>query len=158
MIERARLLEQEYDPDDDRDPKSLTHAISFPEVRSLDLLCKGTLERFLPGHRELAEKWHVNANVGLGSPNELHSQLVAKRAVLRHAVDLAEARRQPTSEPEGSEPEKSEAGRPPERAERHRPTLLGHIGFVPRGLATVADIGGALALVILVVGWLTDLF
>ncbi len=96
MIERSRRLTEEYDRrvrKADYGPKvaSLEHAISFPEVRSLDLLCKDTLERALPDHPELHANWYVHDNVGLDGPEDLHSDLVRKRTVLFHALDLAQA-------------------------------------------------------------------
>lgn len=97
MIERCRRLTEEYDRRIRKanyggpEVASLEHAISFPEVRSLDLLCKDTLERALPDHPELAAKWYVHDNVGMDSPEDLHSDLVRKRTVLFHVLDLAQA-------------------------------------------------------------------
>ena len=95
MIERTRRLTEEYDrrvrKADYKEVSSLEHAISFPEERSLDLLCKDTLERALPDHPELAAKWYVHDNLCLHSPEDLHSDLVRKRTVLLHALDLAKA-------------------------------------------------------------------
>jgi hypothetical protein len=98
MIERASLLSEEYERrirsvDYNGPPvSSLEHAISFPEVRSLDLLCKDALERTLPDHPELSEKWYVHGDKGLDSPEDLHSNLVAKCSVLQYALDLIKAR------------------------------------------------------------------
>lgn len=96
MIERARLLTEEYEvrvrqANDQTPVKSLKYAIAFPEVRSLELLCKDTLERIFPDHPELTAKWYVHGNTGFDSPDDLHSSLLPKRAVLQHAIDLAEA-------------------------------------------------------------------
>ena len=97
MIARAARLTEEYDR---RIRKAnyggppvaaLEHAIAFPEVRSLDLLCKDTLERALPNHPELASKWYVHDDVGMDSPEDLHSDLVRKRTIMQHALALAEA-------------------------------------------------------------------
>ncbi len=98
MIERASLLSEEYE----RRIRSagykgtpvsqLEHAISFPEVRSLDLLCKDALERTLPDHPGLSEKWYVYGNKGIDSAEDLHTNLVAKRGVLQHALDLINVR------------------------------------------------------------------
>jgi hypothetical protein len=97
MIERTSFLSDEYERRiravDYKGPpvSSLEHAISFPEVRSLDLLCKDALERALPNYPELSEKWYVHGNKGMDSPEDLHSDLVAKRSVLQHAIDLINA-------------------------------------------------------------------
>lgn len=97
MIERARLLTDEYDrrirQQNYQGPPvaQLEHAISFPEVRSLDLLCKDTLERVLPSHPSLATEWYVHDDVGIAGPEDLHTDLVRKRSQLQHAINLVEA-------------------------------------------------------------------
>ena len=97
MIQRASLLSEEYDRrirkvDYGGPPvSSLKYSISFPEVRSLDLLCKDMLERVLPNHPEIAAKWYVYGNKGVDSPEDLHSNLVAKRTTLQYALDLLTA-------------------------------------------------------------------
>jgi hypothetical protein len=58
---------------------SLKHAISFPEIRALDRLCKDALKRALPGHPAYAENWYVNENNGSASPEDLHSEFVKKK-------------------------------------------------------------------------------
>jgi hypothetical protein len=97
MIKRCERLVEEYDRevrknDYRRSVSSLENQISFPEVRSLDLLCKDALERAFPDHPDLASKWYVHDNKGFDSPEDLHSDLVRKRTILEHAFDLAEAR------------------------------------------------------------------
>ena len=42
MIERAKLLAETIEAHPNQSVSSLPDAITFPEVRSLDLLCKGT--------------------------------------------------------------------------------------------------------------------
>lgn len=96
MIERARLLTEEFDRRCRKtnfaiSPESLQCAIAFPEVRSLELLCKDTIERVLPDHPEIVANWYVHKDVGGDSPEDLHSSLIRKRAILNHAIDLAEA-------------------------------------------------------------------
>lgn len=98
MIERAKLLSEEFElrirSVDYKGPpvSSLEHAISFPEVRSLDLLCKDAIERTLPDHAGLAQKWYVHKDVGMDGAEDLLRDLVAKRAILQHALDLIQAK------------------------------------------------------------------
>jgi hypothetical protein len=125
MIIRAQRLSVEYDQ---RIRKanyagppiaSLEHAISFPEVRSLDLLCKDALERSLPDHSELAGKWYVHDNVGFDSPEDLHSELLRKRTILQLALDIAETE---TAEIIG--PSQSSFGLPKEYGKLEDPVRL----------------------------------
>jgi hypothetical protein len=92
MIERAKLLTEEYDRHRSAgypgSSASLEHAISFPELRSLDLLCKDVLERALPEHPIYAENWYVNENTGLGSPENIHSEFVKKKQIMLIAQEL----------------------------------------------------------------------
>lgn len=92
MIERVKLLVAEYEQHRKAGyPGSaalLKHAISFPELRALDRACKHALERALPEHLTYAENWYVNENDGLGSPEDIHIELVAKRQIMRIAQEL----------------------------------------------------------------------
>lgn len=99
MIERVALFVEEYDRrirsvDISIAPpvSSLKYAISFPEVRSIDLLCKDALERRLPDYPEFAENWYVHDVKGLASPEEIHSDLSTKRVILEHALNLIQAK------------------------------------------------------------------
>jgi len=78
MIERLKLLTEEYDQwrkaGYPGSAASLKHAISFPELRELDRLCKGALERALPEHPTYAQNWYVNEDEGSGSPEDIHSE------------------------------------------------------------------------------------
>jgi hypothetical protein len=95
MIERAKLLTDEYD----RYRKSgyagssasLKNAISFPELRALDRLCKDALERALPEHPTYAENWYVNENKGSSGPDDIHSELVKKRQIMLVARELLQS-------------------------------------------------------------------
>jgi hypothetical protein len=95
MIERTKLLTEEYGQYRKAGyPGSsalLKHAISFPELRALDRLCKDALERALPEHPTYAENWYVNENTGLGSPEDIHSELVKKRQIMLIAQELLSA-------------------------------------------------------------------
>ena len=95
MIERLKLLTEEYDQYRKAGyPGSsalLKHAISFPELRALDRLCKDALERALPEHPTYAENWYVNENTGLSSPEEIHSEFVKKRQIMLMAQELLSA-------------------------------------------------------------------
>jgi hypothetical protein len=92
MIERAKLLTEEYDRHRNAgypgSSASLKHAISFPELRALDRLCKDALERALPEHPTYAENWYVNENTGLGSPENIHSEFVKKKQIMLIAQEL----------------------------------------------------------------------
>jgi hypothetical protein len=92
MIERAKLLADEYDryrkSGYPGSSASLKNAISFPELRALDRLCKDALERALPEHPTYAENWYVNENKGLSSPEDVHSELVKKRQIMLIAREL----------------------------------------------------------------------
>jgi hypothetical protein len=102
MIERVRLFSEEYERrirsvDITHAPpiSTLKHAISFAEVRSLDLLCKDALQRRLPEYPDLANKWQVYGMTGIDSPDEVHPNLAFKRTIVQHALSLIGA-----SEPE----------------------------------------------------------
>ena len=88
MIERLKLLVEEFDrkiiKSGYRGPpvESLDHAITFSELRSLDLLCKDALERALPEYPNYSANWYVNRDKELGSPGEAHSQFLQKKQVL----------------------------------------------------------------------------
>ncbi len=92
MIERAKLLTEEYDRHGKAgypaSSASLKHAISFPELRALDRLCKDALERALPEYPTYAENWYVNENTGLSSPEDIHSELVKKTQIMLIAQEL----------------------------------------------------------------------
>jgi hypothetical protein len=113
MIGRAQRLSVEYEQRIRKanysgpPVESLEHVISFPEVRSLDLLCKDALERALPDHPQLTARWYVHDDVGFDSPEELHSDLLRKRTTLQHALDLAE-----TAMAEIADPSQSSFGLP----------------------------------------------
>lgn len=104
MIERQGLAVEEYERQKREGgyyvpPVPLPqYEITFPELRSFDLLCKDTLERALPGHSELAAKWYVHDNVGVSGPVDVYWDLVPKRVILQHALHLLEARTTLTSE------------------------------------------------------------
>jgi len=98
LLEHAKKLAIEYDEKIRRagyassvSVSSLKYAISFPETRSFDILCRDTLTRVLPDHPELIAKWYVHDNVGLDSPEDLVDDLVRKRAILQHALSLVRA-------------------------------------------------------------------
>jgi len=96
MIERARLLSEEYEEKVRKTgyrtrSETLKYAITFSEVRSLDLLCKDALERTLPTHPKLASDWFVNDHNGMSSPEDLHRELLQKRQTLLHALNLVNA-------------------------------------------------------------------
>lgn len=97
MLDRARHLAVEYDEKiRKRDYKgsrveSLDNAISFPEVRSLDELCKDAIARSLLDHPEIADQWSVHGDNGLDSPEDLVADLMFKRTRLRHALALVSA-------------------------------------------------------------------
>jgi hypothetical protein len=91
MIERAKLLAETIKAYPNTSVSSLPDAITFPEVRSLDLLCKDTLERVLPQHPKYAASWYVNENMGLTGADGLHSELLRKRQILLHALYLLRA-------------------------------------------------------------------
>jgi hypothetical protein len=92
MIERAKLLTEEYvryrNAGYPGSSASLKHAISFPELRTLDRICKDALERALPEHPTYAENWYVNENTGLGSPENIHSEFVKKKQIMLIAQEL----------------------------------------------------------------------
>lgn len=97
MIERAKLLTEEYDrrirKTNYQEPSasSLEHAISFPELRSLDRLCKEALIRALPEHPTYAENWYVNEDIGANSPEHVHSEFVKKKQIMLAALHVLEA-------------------------------------------------------------------
>jgi len=108
MLERAKKLAVEYDEKVRRRSietaapvESLQHAISFPEIRGLDLLCHDAIVGALPGQPQLVEKWYIHGNVGFDSPEDLINDLVRKRIVLQHALALIEvaAGQAPRSQP-----------------------------------------------------------
>jgi hypothetical protein len=155
MIERARLLSREYDRrvrgkdlPEAADPAHLEHAISFPEVRRLDQLCRDTLERFRP---DLAHDWYVNEDVGVASPEELHTDLVRKRQVVQHALYIAEADR-----PSASTPTPSPTPSPPaeeERTKDEKDTKLRSRPFiVAGGILLIGTIATVILLALGVVG------
>jgi hypothetical protein len=59
--------------------KASPNAISYPELRALDLICKDALQRALPEHPTYAQNWYVNENKGSKSPDEIHSEFLQKR-------------------------------------------------------------------------------
>ena len=156
MVDRAKKLVIEYDAlirkKDYKGPevRDLAHAISFSEIRELDLLCKGALERYkveYPELAQLAEHWYVHDSEGMDSPEELHTDLVRKRTSLQHALNVISQRPESDSAdgPQGS------GGR--STAKDHWPTVLGRIGFVPRWLGVIADIGGGIAIILVAAHW-----
>jgi hypothetical protein len=91
MIERTKLLAEEIKAHPNQSVSTLSDPITFPELRSLDLLCKDTLERVLPQHPKYAASWYVNEDVGLTGADGLHSELLRKRQTLLHALALLRA-------------------------------------------------------------------
>jgi hypothetical protein len=91
MIERAKLLQQALRDETISDVASLPYAISFAEVRSLDLFCKDALERSLPDNPQYAAKWFVNEERGTSGPGGLLQELRIKRQVLEQAVHMVDA-------------------------------------------------------------------
>jgi hypothetical protein len=98
MIKKSALFCQEYENRRGTYPpvEQLEHVISFPELRSLDLLCKDSIERYLPDNIELTEKWHVYGNKGSASPDEVYDDLIQKRTYLIQAINIIRARNQIT--------------------------------------------------------------
>src|SRR5262249_9399828 len=88
MIERVKLLAEKMKRNPYLDVSSLPDPIAFSEVRSLDLLCKDTLERVLPQHPKYAASWYVNEDMGSTFVDSLHSELLRKKQILRHALHL----------------------------------------------------------------------
>lgn len=102
MLDRAKKLTEEYnekvrdakvvtDRNIDRLFLSLEHAISFPELRSLDLLCRDALERWLPDHENLVAQWHVHDYKGKENPEDIVIDLSQKRIILQHALSIVQA-------------------------------------------------------------------
>jgi hypothetical protein len=161
MIDRAGKFVTEYDerirdrPDARaEDIPMLDHAVSFPELRELDLLCKEALERHASEYPELAalaKRWYVHDNVGTDGPEDLRTDLVRKRAVLQQALNLV-------SQGAGSNaPDSHEALQGANPPKPSRPTLIGRIGVIPRWLGTVADVGGGIAIIFAVLHWVLGL-
>jgi hypothetical protein len=89
MIERAQRLSEVYDrPGREADERK--YVMSYSEVRSLDLLCKDALERALPDHLELANKWIVHPKYDIQVPSDLLQDLLVNRTILQHAYSLIE--------------------------------------------------------------------
>lgn len=156
MIEKAGKFATEYDAlirkAEYKGPEvqDLAYAISFPEVRELDLLCRGALDRHkseYPELAQLAERWYVHDSVGMDSPEDLHTDLVRKRTVLRHALNVISQKPASDSVEDSQEPNKRKTGKD------HWPTVLGRVSFVPRWLGTVADIGGGIGIMLLAAHW-----
>ncbi|HET7510755.1 MAG TPA: hypothetical protein VFJ65_10965 [Solirubrobacterales bacterium] len=157
MIERVKKFVPEFDAlrkadFEGPDIPALANSISFPEVRELDLLCKGALEKHAsdyPEFTELASRWYVHGSTGSEYPKELHTDLTQKRTVLNHALNVATV---------GSMSDSGKASEELGGSKGRWPTLLGRIQFVPRGLGIVAEIGGGVAVLLLVSHWVLGLF
>lgn len=98
MLDRARLLEEEYEEKIRRVPiehapevSTLKHTISFPELRSLDLFCLDAIKRWLPEQDFLLGQWHTFGDTGHAGPGSVITNLLYKRSLLESALALLES-------------------------------------------------------------------
>lgn len=89
MREKVRLLCQEFAdwrklPINNRpDPSILKNAISFSELRELDIFCRNAIAISSP---DLAKRWYVMEEKELAGPEEIALHLSKKRVVLVQAI------------------------------------------------------------------------
>ncbi|MCX6152627.1 MAG: TIR domain-containing protein [Candidatus Kapabacteria bacterium] len=89
---KAMLLEEEFahsrSNNFSTDPKNLPHAITFSEIKRMDILCTETLKKYFDHNSDFIKKWYINKNDGLSSPDDLICELGEKMTVLEFCKNL----------------------------------------------------------------------